>query len=242
MLNSHSSRMQSLLINSMTHRRIARPLLLNPLPWLLYIEPYSTLAAPPALTRPTGSSCGILTLSGRTLSRICGSCPTLAAYRLERCRGGRWAFGTGGWWLASGLPRKGGIYCRNGHLRPLADRWKATNRPKPKQRARRRVAVFCLWAAIAGRILFRVDDCGAKLGRLSGWCLYSCCRGRPCPPAGTGYPVRGGIERGCSWRGNLGWSLLGGAISFKVLVSIVRPLLVQLREKILNVHVLLCVC
>lgn len=95
MLNSHFSRMPSLLINSKTHQRIARALRLSLFPVLLYFELYPTLAALAALRLAGLVPCGYQTHSGRTLSRICGRAPRLPAIRLERCRGGRRAFGTG---------------------------------------------------------------------------------------------------------------------------------------------------
>lgn len=156
----------TLLINSKTHQRIARPLRLHPFPGVLYIEPHPTPAALAALRLAGLVPCGYQTHSGRTLSRICGRAPRLPAIRLERCRGGRRAFGTGG--RAIGLDRQRGngiplkMYTAVDAL-PL--RW-VPCRPKPKQRARRRVAAFCLGAGIAGRILFFGDDGGAKLGRL----------------------------------------------------------------------------
>ena len=76
--------------------------------------------------------------------------------------------------------------------------------------------VFCLWVGCAERICFWVDDGGAKLGRLLGWCFscLACCR--PCPPAGTGYPDRGGTQNGEGRKGNLGGRLLGWTIFLSV--------------------------
>lgn len=154
MLNSHFSRMPSLLINSITHQRNARPLRLNPLHGVLYIELYPTLAALAALRLAGLVPCGILTHSGRTLSRICGRAPRLPAIRLERCRGGRRAFGTDSraHWEArqggNGIPLK--MYTA---VAALPSRW-VPCWPKPKMPDRRRVEVFCLWVGIAGRILF----------------------------------------------------------------------------------------
>lgn len=212
MLNFNSHRWVYLLINSITHQRIARPLRLNPLPGLLYIELYPTLAAPPAQTRPAWGSSGNLTHGGRTPTRIRGCCPTLAAYRLERCRGGRRAFGTGGraLWGArqrgNGIPLK--IYTAVAAL-PFC--W-VPCRPKPKQPDRRRVEVFYLGKISVGLILFLWAFGGQSVGRLLGWCwraLFAFCR--PCPPAGTGNPIGAAKKQGETdslWVGSLlGWAI-----------------------------------
>lgn len=97
MLNSRLRRTPSLLGRSIAADRYAAAALPNLFAGLLYTALCPTLAAPSALTRPSLVPCGILTHSGRTLSRIAGRAPRLAAYRLERCRGGRRAFRMGGW-------------------------------------------------------------------------------------------------------------------------------------------------
>lgn len=112
MLNFHSRRWVTLFDRSIDNQSHINTERHRPLPGLLYLELYPTLAALAALRLAGLGHGGHWTRSGRTLYRICGGAPRMPDIRLERCRGGRRAFGTGSralvqaWQIVDGIPLK----------------------------------------------------------------------------------------------------------------------------------------
>lgn len=175
MLNFHSRRWETLFDRSICNQSHINTVRHRPLPGLLYLEPRRTLAALAALRLAGLGHGGLWTHSGRTLSRVSGGAPRLPAIRLERCWGGRRAFGTGSRALGQVRQRGNGIPLKiDTAVDTLPLRWVPCC-PKPKQRDRRRVAVFCLALDWVGRICFFVDDGGAKCWEAIGLRWRSLC-------------------------------------------------------------------